>query len=197
MTINVVDTIMDNLKGPVLEQIGSWIGQSPEKTKSAAEGIVPALLTGLLGKASKPDGESQLSELFDQVDDSLLDKLGSVLKGGEAASVSQSGENLLTRFFGNNLVTNLVSAVAKFAGLDLGSSKSLLGLLAPVAFAAIKRLVSKGGLTMKWLTNLLTSQKNEVARAVPKGLSEILGGAGLSGLLSGIASEVEAAAEAG
>jgi hypothetical protein len=119
---------------------------------------------------SKPGGESQLSNVLKDTDDSILDKLGSLLKGGQAASTSQAGGNLLTSLFGDNLVTNLISGVAKLAGVNLGSAKSLLGLLAPVVFAAIKRLVSTRGLSLSWLTKLLLGQKDSIARALPKGL---------------------------
>lgn len=69
---------MDQLKGPVLEQIGGWIGEAPEKTKAATADIVPGLLSKLIDLLSKPDGEEQLSSVFQKVDDSILGKVGSV-----------------------------------------------------------------------------------------------------------------------
>jgi len=171
MAINLLDSVMDNLKGPVMDQIGEWIGETPEKTKAATEGMVPSLLSGLIDMVSKPGGENQLSNVLKEADDSILDKLGSLLRGGQAASTSQAGGNLLTSLFGDNMVTNLISGIAKFAGVNLGSAKSLLGLLAPVVFAAIKRLVSTRGLSLSWLVKFLLGQKDSIAKALPKGLA--------------------------
>jgi hypothetical protein len=60
MAINILDTVMENLKGPALEQIGGWLGESPEKTKAAADGMVPALLSKIIDLVSKPGGDKKL-----------------------------------------------------------------------------------------------------------------------------------------
>ena len=122
-------------------------------------------------------GEGLLSTIFDKVDDGILDKLGAILKGGEAAKISETGGNLLTTIFGDNLVTKLISGVSKIVGLGDLSAKSLLGLLAPVVLGALKRLVTKNGLipSVKWLIGLLGKQKGSIAGLMPKGLSDLLG----------------------
>ena len=178
MAINLVDAVMNNLKGPILEQVSGWIGESPEKTKAATESFVPAILSELAGKVSGDEGEGLLSTIFDKVDDGILDKLGSILKGGEEATkVSETGGNLLTTLFGDNLVTKLITGVSKIAGLGDLSAKSLLGLLAPVVLGVLKRLVTKNGLipSVKWLIGLLGKQKSSMAGLLPKGLSDLLG----------------------
>ena len=168
MAISLMDTVMDQLKGPVLEQIGGWIGETPEKTKAAADGIVPSLLSKLIDLVAKPDGEEKLSEVFNRTDDSILGKVGSVLKGGNAESVSKAGGSLLTTLFGDNLVTDLLSGIGKVAGLGSGSAKSLLGFLVPIVFGAVKRLVTSKGLSLSWLIKLMLSQKDSIAKALPK-----------------------------
>lgn len=56
MAINLVEAITEYLKGPLINQLAGVIGESPEKTRTATAGIVPALLSGLAGTASKPEG---------------------------------------------------------------------------------------------------------------------------------------------
>ena len=56
MAINLVEAVMNNLKGPILEQVSGWIGESPEKTKAATEGFVPAIMSALADKVSGADG---------------------------------------------------------------------------------------------------------------------------------------------
>ena len=203
MAINLVDAVMNNLKGPILEQVSGWIGESPQKTEAATKDIVPTILSELAGKVSGAEGEGLLSTIFDKVDDGLLDKLGSILKGGEATKVAKTGGNLLTTIFGDNLVTTLISGISKIAGIGGGSAKSLLGFLAPVIFGALKRLVTKNGLvpSVKWLIGLLGKQKASMTGSLSKGLSDLLGSvsAGAASLVETVTetvTEAEAAVEA-
>ncbi len=177
MAINLIDTVMDNLKGPVLDQLGSWIGESPEKARELTDGIVPAILSGLAGKVAEPEGASIFGSILDQVDDGILDKLGSLLKGGDAEKVSESGGGLLNSLFGENLLTTVIAGVAGAAGLGSGKVKALVGFLAPVAFGALKRLITRQGLSLSWLIGLFAKQKSSIASALPKGLGGLLSAA--------------------
>jgi hypothetical protein len=172
-----MDTVMENLKGPVLDQLGSWIGESPEKTRELTDGIVPAILSGLAGKVAEPEGSSVFGSILDQVDDGILDKLGSLIKGGEADKVSESGGGLLTSLFGDNLLTTVIAGIAGAAGLGSGKVKTLVGFLAPVALGALKRLITRKGLSLSWLIGLFSKQKDSIASAMPKGLGGLLSAA--------------------
>lgn len=178
MAINLVDVVMDHLKGPVINQLGGLIGESPEKTKAAATGIVPALLSGLVGTLSKPNGESLVSSFLGKVDDGLLDNLGSLLGGQQAKTVSETGSNLLSTLLGKNMVPNLVSGIVKLFGLGSGPAKSLLGFLVPIAFGAVKRFARSKGLDVGGLANMLRGQEGNVAKAMPSGLSNVLASTG-------------------
>jgi hypothetical protein len=174
MAINLIDTVMENLKGPVLEQLGSWIGESPEKTREVTGGIVPAILAGLAGKVAEPEGSSVFGTILDQVDDGLLDKLGSVFKGEEADKVAESGGGLLSSLFGENLLTTVIAGIAGAAGLGSGKVKTLVGFLAPVALGALKRLMTRKGLSLSWLIGLFAKQKDSITGMLPKGLGGLV-----------------------
>ncbi|WP_139558141.1 DUF937 domain-containing protein [Methylotetracoccus oryzae] len=174
MAINLIDAVMENLKGPVLEQLGSWIGESPEKTHEVTSGLVPTILAGLAEKVAEPEGSSLFGTILDQVDDGLLDKLGSVFKGDEAEKVSETGGGLLTSLFGENLLTTVIAGVAGAAGLGSGKVKTLLGFLAPVALGALKRLITRKGLSLSWLVGLFAKQKGSITSMLPKGVGGLL-----------------------
>lgn len=176
MSVNLVDTVLDNLKGPLLEQVAGWLGENPTKTAAAANDLIPAILSQLGGKVSGSDGGGFLSSILDQVDDGVLGKLGSLVKGGEAHSVASAGETLLSSIFGDGLVGMLVAGLVKSTGIGNASAKSLMGFLVPVIFASLKRLVSKNGLipSVKWLAGLLSKQGPTLAKTLPKGFAEVL-----------------------
>ena len=198
MAINLIDTVTEHLKGPVLEQLGAWIGETPEKTREVTGGIVPAILAGVAGKAAEPEGSSLFGSIMDQVDDSLLDKLGSVLKGEEAEQVAESGGGLLSSLFGDDLLTTVVAGIAGAVGLRSGKVKTLVGFLAPVALGALKRLMTRKGLSLSWLTGLLVQQKDTITRMLPKGVGGLLSGAAtVAAAISGQAEPEGTAGEAG
>lgn len=178
MAINLVETLMEPLTGPLIKQLADLIGESAEKIQTAATGIVPALLSGLAGMASKPDGASVMGSLLDRLDDSLLDHPGGWLGGPQAATVAQSGGNLLINLFGETRVSGLIASTAKYAGIGAGSAKSLLGFLAPLVLGGIKRLMRRQGLDIAGLTQLLLSQKDSFRLALPTGLANLLGATG-------------------
>jgi hypothetical protein len=59
----------------VLSRLGSLIGLSPERTKTAIGGAVPALLAALVGLVQKPEGRDQLAATLRNQDPGVLDNL--------------------------------------------------------------------------------------------------------------------------
>ena len=58
----------------VVAKIAAFIGLSPERTKTAIGGAVPAILAGLVGLAQKPAGRDQLAATVRNQDPGLLDR---------------------------------------------------------------------------------------------------------------------------
>lgn len=177
MSVNLVETIIKGLSGPVLNQLGSAIGGDAAATTKGLAGAVPAILGGLLNSASTPSGAGNLvNAMVSGNHDGLLGNLGSLLGGGNGTQdLLKMGGNLLPMIFGDrsNAITDLIGSVS---GLNRASSSSLMGMLAPLALGFITRhLRSSGGLNASALTSLLTSQKSAIAAAAPAGLASALG----------------------
>ena len=168
----------------VLSRLGSLIGLSPERTKTAVGAAVPAILAALVGLVQKPAGRDQLASAVRNQDPGVLDNLGGALSGGRQTSLINSGTNLLTSLFGESKVGGLSDAIGKFAGLNQGSATSLLGALAPVVLGALGREQRTQHLDAQGLAGMLNDQKDSIAHALPSGLASELGS---TGLLAGIA----------
>jgi hypothetical protein len=168
----------------VLSRIGSLIGLSPEKTKTAIGAAVPGILAALVGLVQKPAGRDQVATAVRNQDPGVLDNLSGTLSGRGQNALIDSGTNLLTSLFGEGKVGGLSGAIGRFAGLNQGSATSLLGALAPVVLGALGREQRTQNLDAQGLAGMLNAQKDSIANALPAGLASELGS---TGLLEGIA----------
>lgn len=180
--IGILESLLGS--GDVLSRLGALVGLSPERTKSTVGAAVPAILAALVGLVQKSGGRDQLAAVVRDQDPGLLDNLSGMLSGGREKSLIDTGSNALTSLFGQSTVGSLAGAIGKFAGVDQGSTKSLLGALAPAVMGALGREQRAQGLDAQGLARLLSDQKDNIAHALPAGLAKELGS---TGLLEGIA----------
>lgn len=175
----------------VLSRIGSLIGLSPEKAKSAVGAAVPAILAALVSLVQKPAGRDQLATAVRNHDPGVLDNLSGMLGGGRETGLISEGSSALSSLLGQGTLGSLAGALGRFAGLNQGSATSLLGALAPVVLGALGREQRTQNLDAQGLAGMLNDQKDSIADALPTGLAGELGS---TGLLDGIADRLSAGA---
>lgn len=178
MAFNLVDLIKDQVGSAVMTQLGSALGGNSDVTEKAVGGAIPSILQGLMGSASTNNGAESLFKAVQDQDDGILSNLGDLIGGGADSPFASAGSGVLSSLLGGGALGNLASAVAGFSGLGKGSSNSLMGLLAPVIFSVIKRKVLGGGLNAASLASMMMGQKDNIAAAMPAGLSEQLSSSG-------------------
>ena len=194
MAINLTSVVMQLLTPEAIGQISSFLGLDRGATQKAAGGAVPALLAGLSDLVSTPAGASQFSKVLSQ------QKIGSVtdiLHGASPQGLADTGSNMLTGLFGEGAMGSLAQAVGSFAGTGTGGAKSLLGVLGPIVLGTLGQHQRDTGLDANGLTSLLRSQKDQILRAIPLGLSDQLGATGLIDQAEAGARSGMAAASAG
>ena len=176
MPINLTSVVMQMLTPEVIAQIASFLGLDRAATQKAAGGAVPALLAGLSDLISTPAGASQFSKLLSQ------QKAGSVtdlLRNASPQGLVETGSNMLSGLFGDRAVASMAQAVGQFAGTGTSGGKSLLGVLGPIVLGAVGQHQRDTGLDANGLASLLRSQKDQILTAIPSGLADQLGAAGL------------------
>lgn len=174
MSINIVENIMSRLGGNNINQLSSVLGESPDRTKTAVGATVPALLAGLSNVASTPEGAHRISNAISQQDPNLDENYSSALADTSRVNPDTSS-NLLTNLLGGGLSTNLTSILGRFTGMKGSSITSLMGAIAPLALACLGRQQRAAGLDASGLAGFLGSQKQNIAAAMPSGLSSVLG----------------------
>lgn len=168
--MNIVDLIKDQLSSGVINQLSSLIGESETKTTTAVGAAVPAMLSGLSNLASTGSGAQKLASALSGLDPKILSNLGGMLSGQGGSLVDQGG-GLLNSLFGGNILSGVVSALARFAGLGSGSAQKLLSALAPIVLSVLAGRFAGKAINPQGLASLFAEQKNNIANAMPSGLS--------------------------
>jgi hypothetical protein len=180
MASNLVAEVTEILSPALVSRIASALGLNQTSTQKAIVAAIPALLASLISYVSTPQGATKLNEVVRKQEPGMLSSLASAIgEPGQKALIDQ-GSSVLTSLLGGKTLSALSGALGQYAGTGEGSSKNLLGILGPVVLGVLGREQRDKGLDAVGLANLLTSQKNNVAAALPSGFSKYLTQAGSS-----------------
>ena len=175
MAINLISVVTQFLTPEVIAQIASFLGIDRSAAQKAAGAAVPSMLASLADLVETPTGASQLSKLLSQQQGSPMD----LLRNSGAQGLAQTGSTMLAGLFGNKTMDTMAQALGRFAGMGEGGGKSLLGMIGPLVLGALGQQQRDAGLDANGLASLLRSQKDQIVSAIPSGLADQLGAAGL------------------
>ena len=174
MTDNIVSAISGYLTPETIGKLAALTGLDSSLAQRAVAAAVPSMLSGLADVAAKPGGARQLANA---VADQPADILSNLASG--SAQTAERGTGVLSSLLGGGAFAMLVSAVAKFAGIREGSVRTMMGLLTPVIMGVLGQKQRAGNLDVNGLARMLTGQKDQIAEAMPSGLSRLLESSGL------------------
>ena len=177
MTDSIVSAISRYLTPEVIGKLASASGLDGAMAQRAVAAAVPSMLTGLADVAAKPGGARQLANAVADQPSDLLGSIGSSFTG--SAQMADKGTGLLSSLLGSDASGMLASAVAKFVGIKEGSVRTLMGLLTPVIMGFLGNAQRAADLDVNGLARMLTGQKDQIAAAMPPGLSRMLDASGL------------------
>jgi hypothetical protein len=193
MAINLVSLVMQFLTPDMIGRIATALGVDRNIAQAAVSAVVPALLAGFSKTATQPGGAQKLVHAARQ-QTGTLGNFANMLGTRGQSSLIEKGSQMLSTLLGGQDQNSLAQAVAKFAGLGQGPTGSLLGMLAPIVMGTIGQQRQQGrSLDASGITDLLASQKDNIAAALPSGFSNLLGGTGLLDALGGAARTATAA----
>jgi hypothetical protein len=163
MAANLLSLVMQTLTPDMIAKIASALGIDRNLAQRAIAGAVPALLAGLADIGSTPSGARQLSNVVAR-QPGPLDSLKSLFEGGDQQAITDAGSNMLAGLFGGGAFDALTAAIGKFTGLSNNSTKTILGMLAPVLLGTLGQQQRSAGLDAAGLGSMLASQKDQVER---------------------------------
>jgi hypothetical protein len=172
MTDNIVSAISRFLTPELIGKIASVSGLDRGTTQSAVGAFVPAILSSLADLAAKPGGARQLADAIAEQPSGMLSNLAQTLGG--ASMSAEKGSGLLSSLLGGGVLNTLVSTLSRFVGIGEGSTRTLMGLLAPVVLGVLGREQRAAGLETGGLARMLMGQRDQITSAMPVGLSDLL-----------------------
>ncbi len=187
MATNLVSDIGEFLGPQIVSRIASSLGLDKTSTQKAASAAIPGLLTALISLVSKSQGAAKLNDAVAQQEPGVLSSLAGVIGQSGQKALIDNGASVLSSLLGGTTLSGLTGALAQYAGIGEGGSKSLMGLLGPVVLGVLGNKQRSSGLDASGLAKLLTSQKDTVRTALPSGFSKYLSEAGI---LDGMTSSV-------
>lgn len=179
MSLNLLSLLKDQVSGELAEQAAGFLGEDKGAIQGALGSVFPSLLGGLIDKGSDAGGAAKIMDLIGGMDSSMLSNIGGLFGGG-ASSVNgllNSGGGMVEMILGDKM-GGVVSLISKMSGVKDSSASSLIKMAAPFLMSMIGNKVAGGGAS--GLMSMLMGQKEHVAAAMPKGMGDLLGFAGLT-----------------
>lgn len=179
MSFNLIESVKEILSGDMTNKMAGILGESPANVQQAIQGIVPAILTGLMLKTDTGDAQDTLNLATAAARIDIPFNLNS-LAGG---TVNSKGMDFLKNIFGEK-TSVLSDAIAGYAGISSQSASSLLSTAAPAALGVLGNHILNSNMNASGLRSFLNSQKKKVLNVLPTGifLNGIMGIDELSGI---------------
>ena len=172
MAFNIVSAVARYLTPEVVGKIATASGLNGSVAQGAVNAAVPAILSALTSVVDKPGGARKLADAVAEQPADLLTSLASKLTG--SAQMASQGSSLLSSLLGGSTSSVLAATVSKFLGIGEGPMQTVMGLLAPVIMGVVGGQQRAANLDANSLARLLTGQKDQIADAMPAGLSQAL-----------------------
>lgn len=166
----LLKTLMKQLGGDGVAEIGRMLGQDQGATKGALEAVLPALVHGLKVNSSKPEGADALTRALTRDHDGgiLDDVLGFLGKGDDT-----DGQGILGHIFGDKK-ERVETGLSKSTGLDLGAIVKLMGIAAPLVMGLLGKKRKERDLGSGDISDLLRREDRRVGKRTKRNLSPIL-----------------------
>ena len=179
-TTNIVSLITQFITPEMVGRVSTALGIDRATLQKAIGAGVPGILAALTSLVARPAGALTIENAVNEQQPGLLSSIGNMLGTPQQSSMLDQGLGSLSSLLGGNMTSALTGALARYAGIGDANGKSLLGLLAPVVMGVLGQQQGKGG-----VAQLLESQKDNIARAMPAGFANYLSGTGILDELPG------------
>ncbi len=162
--MNLLDTLTQTVSPEILQGLSRCVGESDSAARTGVASLLPALLGGLASKATTPSGAGSVLSMLqgNQVDTGLIGTIGNLLGSGQTGSLMQLGTSLLSGLVGSDKVSGLGSALASISNMKASSAGNLAAMVAPLVFAALKRVIGQNGLDAGGLASMLAKQADNL-----------------------------------
>lgn len=177
MATSLLDSLGQVIGSDINARVAARLGEPEQNVSRGVRSGIASIFAGLLAKTSDPGGMRQTFDLItDSANDGrVLDDVATFAEAtGSKSPIMDLGGRLLSGLFGGQSST-VNDLVAKSSGLRASSVMSIMQLAAPLVLGFLGRRVRDGGLTQSSFTQTLLNEKDNILRAAPPGIANVLG----------------------
>lgn len=168
--MDLLDLVKSQLSDQLIEGLASQVGiGNKEQTQNATLAAASTLINALSRNASTETGASALSGALNRDHDGsiLNDLAGLLLNQGQSTQAAQpsmlNGAGILKHVLGGKQ-NDVVSMIAKMAGLDQNASASLLTKIAPLVMGVLGQQQKQQSLDPSGLAALLNQNREQIQK---------------------------------
>src|SRR5262245_60055809 len=103
MAVNLIDRLQSEFSDDVIARLGSFLGETPERMRTAVEHAIPAILLALTQQSETPQGVAKLFSMLQRggFDGTTSANAASLLQSGaDAAAALTIGAPVISSLFG-------------------------------------------------------------------------------------------------
>ncbi|WP_345270366.1 DUF937 domain-containing protein [Nibrella viscosa] len=174
MAVNLLSYLEEQFTPSVVDQLSSHLNETPNNTRKAVAGVLPAVLGGMAQRVQESGGASDIVDLLKDGNygNTPLDISQVMGSRGDEQAAAATGSSLLDRIFGDN-TDEVAGAIALHSGVQRPSALTLMGLAGSVLMGILGRQAQDKGLSATNLTTLLAGQANYIRASIPTGLASL------------------------
>jgi hypothetical protein len=173
--MDITDLIRTDGGSKALEALSRKFNLTPEQTRAAVDELAPAVMSGIRGETSSPEGlQGLIAALVNGDHGRYLD--------GDESGMATDGNGILGHIFGSKDVSRGVAAhAAKETGLGDDTMKQMLPMVASLVMGALgknmmgNQAATKGGGLGDILGQVLGGSGGAVSSGASGGFGDILG----------------------
>lgn len=172
MSFNLIDAAKGLFTNELVGKASAYLGESENTVLKAIGGIIPSLLGGITEKATAShDDAVAVTNLAKESDSAgFPENLGNFFDSDGGGFLSK-GSGLLSSLFGEGKSNLLNNVISQFSGAKSSSISSLLSMAAPAILGMLGKHAKSNNLDASGLSSMLSSQKANIANAMPAGLN--------------------------
>ena len=172
MSFNLVEAAKGLFTNELIGKASAHLGESENTVVKAISGIIPSLLGGVTEKATAShDDAVAVTNLAKESDSAgFLDNLGDFF-GNDGNGLFSKGAGLISNLLGEGKTNMLSNLIARFSGANSNAVSSLLSLAGPAILGMLGKHAKTNNLNADGLASVLSSQKANIASALPAGLN--------------------------
>jgi sporulation protein YlmC with PRC-barrel domain len=182
-TPNLISIVNQFISPEVIDRIASALGMDRASIQKAINAGIPGILGALVSTLGRPGGAARIENALEQQEPGMLANMTNAIGTPQQGRAVEEGLGSLSSLLGGNMTSSLASALNRYAGLGDGTAKGILGMLTPLIMGILRQ---QGGNNASGIAQLLTSQKDNIARAMPAGFANYLSGTGVLDQLPGV-----------